>query len=211
MANLTRNLTSNSSGLLENVTNSLVNLTTNLTNGTAPFSLPGDESASDWTKIGIIAGGAVVLTTVACIAVKRSWNRLSGCWRKSRKNVDNDDAFSESLASSQSHSAGSAPYSSSQSHSDRSAPYSSSEQRVPDWISHPDSWVAKQNDFQLGPKSYQQGPHSISEDKAFSLQRRGALANNGVELSVLAGADSQRSLPSRPAYGDPLNPEFDEQ
>ena len=173
----------------------------------APSNSPWD---SPTVQGGVGAGGAALLVTLVCLVGKKlGWwcgedTKCKPCRRKkSHKNVDNDDAFSESLASSEPQSVRSVSYNSSPSRSD----YNDEESGKSRFFV-PSEIRGRMDESMSALPS--QGPHSIAEDAAFSFQRRHALANNGVELSVLAGADSQRSLPSRPVYGNPLNPEFDE-
>ena len=158
------------------------------------------------------AGGTVLLVaTIVCFVGKKlGWwwgedTKCRPCRKKSRKAAINDNEFNESLASSEPQSVRSVTYSSSQSRSG----YNDEESGQSRFFM-PSEIRGRMDESMSALPS--QGPHSIAEDAAFSLQRRDPLANNEVELSVLAGADSQRSLPSRPPLqGSSLSPYFDEQ
>ena len=175
----------------------------------APANSPWD---SPTVQGSVGAGGTVLLVaTIVCFVGKKlGWwwgedTKCRPCRKKSRKAAINDNEFNESLASSEPQSVRSVTYSSSQSRSG----YNDEESGQSRFFM-PSEIRGRMDESMSALPS--QGPHSIAEDAAFSLQRRDPLANNEVELSVLAGADSQRSLPSRPPLqGSSLSPYFDEQ
>ena len=212
VANLTRNLTSNTSSFLENVTSPLVNLTTNLTNtGSVPLSPPAGDMESSWVESPYFIGPVVA---VSVAAISFATYKIGKWWLGKKSQEDKEGVIAMSSISHHQEEENSVS-SHDGPHSERSIASRSSQPHTLDGISHPESWTAKQNDLQLGPRSYQPGPHTIEEDKAFSFlsqDQRPPVPRvlspheaDGIELTSYPIDRHAPRMPlgAQPAYDDP--------